>query len=146
MTGSDCRSLQDFLDDQLLMSLATSDKFSLWCATVYYLSDNDLNLYFISGNHTDHVKNILKNHKVAFSITDKNHSEDVLSVQARGFCERVGESRLSKTLEKWNTKFPEKKFCIKDLNNNGASMYKIILTRLKYLNTKLPEKVIEFYF
>jgi uncharacterized protein YhbP (UPF0306 family) len=64
----------DFLPKHKLMTIGTSGDFP-WIATVYYTFDQDLNLYFLSNPTTLHVKQILKNPKVAVAISDS--SQDI---------------------------------------------------------------------
>ncbi len=127
------------------MSLATTDGFNLWSTGVNFVSDEYLNIYFISGKQTTHVKNIIDNHIVSLTIFDshQNSLEERVGLQARGFCGKVGILKTESILLRWNAKFSERTLSIEDLEKNDVSIYKIILTRIKFLNTGSVEKVIE---
>lgn len=148
MNMKGCRLLHDFLSTQPLMFLATTDGFNLWSTNLNFLSDNNLNIYFINGNHTCNVNNILQNHKVALSVVEMNSDtlREKVSVRACGFCEILGKSKTEEILKKWNNKFKNNAKLAEGLEKSGASIFKIILTRMKYQNTDLVEKVIEFNF
>lgn len=130
------------------MSLGTTDGFNLWSACVNYISDENLNIYFISGNYTNHAINIVQNNKISMSVAGSKqiNEGDKLVFQARGFCGKLDESRTTIILDKWNAKFKSKTMNIEDMKRTDSSMFKIVLTKAKYINTNLEDKVLEFDF
>lgn len=72
MTDSDKKHLSDRLSKTVLMAVATYGQNHPWIATVYYVHDDDLNLYFISPPSSQHSQDIKKNNKVAVAIAQSN--------------------------------------------------------------------------
>lgn len=146
MNENDKKYLLDYLKDQILMSLGTTDGANLWSASVYFLADKDLNIYFMSGEHTVHVKNITEDSKVSLTIADSHQkpSGEKIGFQARGICEKVNDESWPKVLEKWNLKFSDRPASPEDMKERGSSFFKIKLSKIKFFNTNLTEKVLEF--
>lgn len=61
------------------LTLATSDGERAWAATVFYASDDDLNLYFVSDYRTRHARDIAAN-PACFGTIDAD-VDDWLSVK-----------------------------------------------------------------
>ncbi|MFC1600623.1 pyridoxamine 5'-phosphate oxidase family protein [Patescibacteria group bacterium] len=140
----DCRLLHKFLNSQKLMSLATTSGFSLWSTPLKFWNDKFLNIYFISGGYTKHANNITNNHRVSLSVFDsKQAPNEKLSFQASGFCEKLNGLTSEKILDKWNKKFESRTVTLEDLKRIDSSIFKIVLTKAKYTNTNLYEKVLE---
>ena len=66
------------------MQLATVSGDQPWSCTLYYVADENLNLYWISTPDTRHSKQIHTNKKVAASIPVKFKDLTVVGVQAEG--------------------------------------------------------------
>lgn len=72
------------------MSLGTFDENGPWVADVIYVFDDDLNLYWLSDTSTRHSKALLKNPKVATTITLSNkQGEDNIGLQLEGIAQKV---------------------------------------------------------
>lgn len=81
---------EDFIKNHNLLTIATCDKNSPWVANVFYYSDENLNLYFLSGNKSLHSQHIEKNDKVAISIYDHDSKwGEVKGVQMKGKVEEL---------------------------------------------------------
>lgn len=92
------------LEKGFLLSLGTVDKGGVWVADVVYVSDDDLNIYWLSKPDTRHSKAIEKNPKVAGTITliTKAISEDI-GLQIEGVARRV-EGDMLEIAKKYNVK------------------------------------------
>jgi len=79
------KELIEYLNSQQVMALATFGR-HVWSCTVYFSTDKDLNLYFISHAETEHCKNIAMNPEVACSIADSRQvmSDKKIGVQIVG--------------------------------------------------------------
>jgi len=64
------------LDKTHLMSLAVSDENGPWVADLIFIHDKNLNVYWMSDPKTRHSMAILKNHRVAASITASTKSKE----------------------------------------------------------------------
>ena len=71
MNSRDKKIISDFLQSQKLMSIATYNKHP-WIASVYYVTNDDLCLYFISPPNADHSVHIKSNNHVACCIADSS--------------------------------------------------------------------------
>lgn len=71
------------------MSLATIDDGGIWAADVIYVFDDDFNIYWISDPEARHSKAILKNPKVAGTITVSGAGEDNLGIQFEGTAQKI---------------------------------------------------------
>jgi len=82
--------VESILDRGHLMSLATLDESGLWVSDVIFVHDNNLNLYWLSRIDTRHSQAILKEPRVAATITISNRSKEPNEgLQISGIAEKV---------------------------------------------------------
>ena len=81
--------IQEVLEKGYLMSLGIVDEDGVWVADVYCVHDDDLNIYWMSDPDTRHSQAILKNNKVAGTITVSNKGEDNLGIQFEGVAQKI---------------------------------------------------------
>ncbi|MCD8507476.1 pyridoxamine 5'-phosphate oxidase family protein [Candidatus Woesebacteria bacterium] len=64
-----------------------------WIATLYYSSDEELNVYFLSNPETLHCKQIVENPHVALSIADspQEPSSKKKGIQIYGLAEQISD-------------------------------------------------------
>lgn len=73
------------INDNLYLTLATTQNNMPWVSPVWYAVDKNYNFYFISENKSLHAQNIYKNANVAFSIFNSTEKpEDVNGLQING--------------------------------------------------------------
>jgi len=104
LTERDKKEALKFLGKHKLMSLGTYYKLP-WSACVYYLFDEDFNLYFVSGIKKIHSLNISKNPKVSLTIADstQNPKGKKIGFQARGIAKAVNSAEeLKQIIIAWN--------------------------------------------
>lgn len=65
------QQVYEYLQTQKFMSLATFAE-QPWIANVYYVHDEDLNLYLLSKKHREHCQEIEINSQVAVAIADSH--------------------------------------------------------------------------
>lgn len=76
------------------MSLATTDKDGPWVSDVIYIFDDDLTIYWMSDPHVRHSQAILKDARVAGTITISNASKEPnLGIQFSGVAEKISGPR-----------------------------------------------------
>lgn len=133
MTDIRKRVLQ-VLEQSHLMSLGTVDSGGAWVADVIFIYDKELNIYWMSDPDCRHSQAILKNAKVAGSITSSNKSkESNLGVQLEGHAEKVEGSRFDlakKHLLKRGHDIPSKSTDILE----GDSWYKLAPTKIELID------------
>jgi uncharacterized protein YhbP (UPF0306 family) len=115
-----------------LMSLGVSDSGSVWVADVIFLYDDDLNIYWLSAPDTRHSQAILKNNKIAGSITCSTKSkEQNFGIQFEGKAEKLEGVRFDLIAKHWtkrNKKIPDISEATEILE--GDCWYKLVPTRI----------------
>jgi len=85
--------IKEVLEKGYLMSLATKDEGGIWVSDVIYINDDEFNIYWISDPEVRHSEAILKNNKIAGTITVSGPREDNLGIQFEGVAEKIEEPR-----------------------------------------------------
>lgn len=136
-----------YLQTQKLMALSTVGD-EPWPAIVYYISDEELNLYFISHPDDIHSRNIAENNVVTGTIYDssQNNAETKIGIQLRGQAEVVNTFDKVKWMVKlWNNIIAKENGFRpdpKDLLSAGKSrVYRVTPEKIKFYNEALfPEQ------
>jgi uncharacterized protein YhbP (UPF0306 family) len=77
--------IQDYLNKAQIMQIATVHDHQPWVATVYFATDVDMNLYWMSRKDRRHSKEIGDNPKVAGTIVlPHNYGDKVRGLQFEG--------------------------------------------------------------
>jgi len=150
------KELVDYLNTQKLMSVATFTD-TPWAACVYYVTDNDLNFYFVSPPTSEHAQALEKNSQVACTIynSGQNVEDKKIGVQLWGNSEKVsGIGQLKWFFKMWAKINPGNKEKINYKNYDtkviSSKVYKITPKRIKFFNEDLYQdekgkcKVFEF--
>jgi uncharacterized protein YhbP (UPF0306 family) len=139
--------ISNYLKTQRLMSVATYGE-TPWIANVYYVHDDELNLYFLSKSTREHCVAIEKNNEVAVAIADSKQplAPPQIGIQLWGTAEKVHTiEKLGWMFKMWNKLIANsedealdnpKKF----LEASISSVYKITPKRIKFFNTGLWPK------
>jgi len=85
--------IKEVLEKGYLVSLATVDEGGVWVSDVIYIFDNDFNIYWMSDPNVRHSKAILKNPKIAGTITANLPKEDNLGIQFEGLAQKIEGAR-----------------------------------------------------
>jgi len=134
------------------MSVATHDK-HLWTAWVYYVIDDDFNLYFVSQPDTDHCKSILKNGEIACAIADshQNVTDKKVGIQLYGTASQLTDlQQLRWMLNLWNKVNPgiDKIINLKNIQKKiiKSRVFKVVPQKIKWFNEELyKEKEFEVF-
>jgi uncharacterized protein YhbP (UPF0306 family) len=78
--------------DARVMQLATVSGNQPWICTVYYVADDELNLYWLSLPTRRHSQEIKEHPKVAAAIAIK-HDKPVIGIQVEGDAEEVADTK-----------------------------------------------------
>ena len=89
MTQTSVEGIQEnaikMLQDHHTVTISTTDEKSVWSATVFYVSDENLNLFFLSSAKSRHIQHIQKNPHVAATIyKDHKDWEKIKGIQMSG--------------------------------------------------------------
>src|SRR3989344_5411032 len=104
LTKLEKSEISDYLGKYKLMSVGTYYKLP-WAASVYYIINEDLDLYFVSDPATTHCQNIAKNPKVSVTVADSSQkpTDQKKGFQARGLATRVTSVKeLKEVIKVWN--------------------------------------------
>lgn len=119
----------------------------LWTATLYYASDNDLNIYFLSNPSTIHCQHIESNSEVAIAICDspQDPSAKKVGLQAYGLAKQIsGKTDVIQALELWKQSLnvTSDSYTYENMMNDTIKgrMYKISLKKVKFFNQNLWEE------
>ncbi len=139
--------INEYLKTQRLMAVATYGK-SPWIASVYYVHDNDLNIYFLSKRWREHCQSIESDNRVTVAVADSHQPiyKPQKGLQISGTAQSVNiVSRLEWMFKMWNKlitgnegeKLSEPR---KFLDAGLSKVYKITPHRIKFFNTELYPK------
>ena len=133
----------DFLKTQKLMQVATMGEFP-WIANVYYVFDQDMNLYFLSGEKTLHARHIAHNENVAVAIVDSHQglNDKQIGLQMWGKAQQVSEmEKIRYALQMWKTVFQvqDDELSYENMVKNivKSRVYKITPKRIKIFSKEL---------
>lgn len=142
----DKQVLQHFFGKQHLLTLATVDASGKqpWLANMYFVADEELNLYFVSAKETNHSLHIAENDKVAFTTAwyDPDNLGDRKAIQGKGKCELMKNwGEIAKVLKLFHAKYPDWKEVI-NLQTIKEKLiesrpYKITPSYIKYWDDEL---------
>ncbi len=94
------------LTNHYTISIATAAKEELWSASVFYVSDQKLNIYFISFDESKHIQGILKNKRVSATINqDVSDWMQIKGLQLQGVAYKVPEQHRKNILNAYRQKF-----------------------------------------
>jgi len=95
-----------YLEQNRLMTLATSFDNIPWAATVFFAYDQDLNLYFLSEEKTRKIKNIFSNPKVAVAINEIRHKAGkTIGIQLEGEAYLIDKEKKERGLKIFKKRF-----------------------------------------
>lgn len=120
--------IADYLKEARMMTVATVSSDQPWNATVYYVSDEELNLYWISKAESRHSKEIHKNPKVAAAIPIKFADLTVVGLSAEGEAEVMEDAdEIKRIIRSYTDKFNRGEDWYKDFiaGKNIHKLYKI---------------------
>lgn len=139
--------VQKFLQGRMLLALATKDpKGNPWICNVYFVHDEDLNMYFFSEPRTNHSQHVEHNPNVAFTVAwhDDQNLADRKAIQAQGVCRRVNNwIEVGKKLILISKKIPSfGHFSIEKMKKGeiNVRLYKITPHKLKFWSDELYPK------
>lgn len=101
--------IEEYISEAKLMQIATSKDNKPWVATVWFVSDESLNLYFLSRESRRHSLELKQNQNVAGTIVIPHiigSGQKVRGVQFEGIAERCNEAEIEKIHKIYMEKFP----------------------------------------
>ncbi|GIT37989.1 MAG: hypothetical protein Ct9H300mP6_18570 [Gammaproteobacteria bacterium] len=98
--------VQEFLNNHNTVSIASKNNESVWAATVFYIADTEMNLYFLSSDKTQHIGNIQTDENVAITVyKDVEDWQSIQGLQGSGQVSEVASSDRDKILADYIKKY-----------------------------------------
>jgi uncharacterized protein YhbP (UPF0306 family) len=122
-----------YLREGRVMQIATSIDSRPWVCTVYFVPDEQHNLYWLSLPARRHSLEIAKNNKIAIAIAVKFDKNPIIGIQSEGSVAVVGdEETVKKVLPAYVEKYGNGKDFVElfKAGKNQHSLYKF--TPVKY--------------
>jgi len=150
---TDLEHIKNYLNNHYQLALATSGDHP-WICTVYYTTDEDLNIYFLTSPKTIHGKQIAVNPQVAVAISDspQNPKDNKHGLQIYGHCKQItGERKITHAISLWKKTLgvtnPDYSYAGMLKKAISGRMYQITPKKIKFFNENLweegKEKLIE---
>lgn len=100
---------KEIIENNMYLSIATSDGENSWIAPLFYTIDEQYNFYFVSAIDSVHAQHIQKNPHVAIAIFDSHQPEGTGNgVQIKAKAGLVDEREYPKVMEYFQRKlFPD---------------------------------------
>jgi uncharacterized protein YhbP (UPF0306 family) len=103
--------IESYCSDCKVMQLATLDEGKPWICTVYFVHDDQFNLYWMSGRSRQHSREILKNPAVAAAIVKDPVRKQALQIVGSAY--EVADDELERVHGLYTVKYGPKDY---DLN------------------------------
>lgn len=98
--------IAEYLIKAIMMHLGTSHGSNPWVTTVYFASDTELNLYFLSRKNRRHSREIANNPHVAGAIVlPHNYGDKVRGMQFEGIAQELKEQEAVQGRTVYTQKF-----------------------------------------
>lgn len=99
---------QNLMTQCTTLTLATQNNERPFAASLFFAGDTALNLYFISGADTQHIRNLTLSDQVAVTIHPECHDWFAIrGLQITGHIAKVEDSERQAILELYLDKFPQ---------------------------------------
>jgi uncharacterized protein YhbP (UPF0306 family) len=90
--------IKKYLRQGRMMQVATLDSGQPWICTVYFVPDEQQNLYWLSLPTRRHSQDIAKNNKIAVAIAVKFDKNPIIGIQAEGIAKIVNDGEVVKKI------------------------------------------------
>lgn len=127
----------EVLEDGFIMNLGTNDANGSWVASLVYVFDDQLNLYWVSVPTSQHSQAIDKNPQVACTILADYTTDKERALQIAGTAIALPEASLEREQalqKKRSMAIPTK---AGEMLTNGYQWYKLTPTRIELIHNEL---------
>lgn len=138
--------IQKYLQDNYQMVLATSGDHP-WAAVLYYSTDKDLNLYFLSDPQTIHCQHIATNSKVAVAISEspQEPNSNKKGLQIFGTAEQISDkAKIVHAINLWKQtlNITSDAYSYAGMMNKliAGRMYKVTPKKIRFFNEEVWEE------
>jgi|GEM_PF-379466 len=107
---------QEYFSSVKPMQLATISNGQPWICTVYFVADEDFNLYWMSARERQHSREIAKNSKVAVAVVKDSERKQALQITGEA-CE-VSDESLEKVHTLYTVKYGPKDYDLNEIKRH----------------------------
>jgi uncharacterized protein YhbP (UPF0306 family) len=129
--------VQEVLRDGFVINLGTVDDDGSWVASVVYVFDEKLNLYWVFQPSTRHSAAITKNPKVAGNIVADFHTDKERALQVEGTAEVLSGTSIEREQELQKKRGMAMPSQAGEILEGGYQWYKFIPTRIELIYNEL---------
>lgn len=125
--------VKEYFSEVTTMQLATIKEGQPWICTVYFVADNNNNLYWTSGRSRQHSVEILNDSRVAATVVKDTVKKQAIQIQGVGT--EVLDDDLERVHELYQSKFGAKNYDLDDMKLHtidGRSYWKLKPTTMKF--------------
>ena len=122
-----------YLTDNNHMQLATVHDGNPWLCTVYFVADDNFNLYWTSGRSRQHSLEILTNPSAAVTVVRDTERKQALQIVWQAY--EVSDDELEKVHELYQSKFGAKDYDLEVMKKHdpeGRSYWMLKPTRISF--------------
>lgn len=118
MNTAVAKDVRDYIASHSTLTLATVAEQRPWATSLFYVSDSELRLYFISDANTRHVVEAIKNPEVAVTITEHDQQwQSIQGLQIEGKLATVENADRQRFETLYSQKFPFIHALLQDKDN-----------------------------
>jgi uncharacterized protein YhbP (UPF0306 family) len=133
--------VRQYLPEKKVMQLATAANDQPWVCTVHYLSDEELNLYWLSTREREHSQQIEQNPLAALTVmVHENTPEEsyVIGISIMGTAELIGEHADAAVVEGYMQKHGTSAAFFADVaaGQNPHKFYRLKPSKIVLFNNK----------
>jgi len=110
--------IKQYLTDKKDMQLATVADGKPWICTVYFVHDEDFNLYWTSGRSRQHSVEILSDPKTAVTVVRDNERKQALQIIGNAY--EVADDDLERVHELYQSKYGKKDYDLEEMKQHLA--------------------------
>lgn len=109
--------IQQYLSEKKDMQLATIANGQPWICTVYFVHDDDFNLYWTSGRSRQHSLEILKDSKAAVTVVRDNERKQALQIVGNAY--EVADEDLARVHDLYQSKYGTKDYDLEEMKTHS---------------------------
>ncbi len=108
--------IQQYLAENKHMQLATVHDGQPWICTVYFVADDDFNLYWMSARERQHSVEIASDSKVAVTVVRDTERKQALQMIGNAY--EVADEELERANELYQSKFGAKDYNLDEIKEH----------------------------
>lgn len=108
--------IKQYLTDKKDMQLATVANGNPWICTVYFVHDENFNLYWTSGRSRQHSVEILKDPRSAVTVVRDNERKQALQIVGNAY--EVADDDLERVHDLYQSKYGSKDYNLEEMKQH----------------------------